>query len=203
MRKNFGGPLRRAVTPEPSRRCDYNEPSRPRTARSSSKVTVRSTSSRPGIGYGPRELRAEEHALTIVGLAAGHGPRGRVCRVDARRGESGRVSHRAGWVAGGTRDARRLSPDRRVSTGFDNRAEIEGQKDPFRIQRNEAGAAGANLLLVKSRVLVGRRNMDCPGSSPITDCPPDSGAWFRLIFASYTCAPDTLRLLTVPVGTMP
>ncbi len=81
--------------------------------------------------------------------------------------------------------------------------EIEGQKDPYRIQRNEAGAAGANLLLVKSRVLVGRRNMDCPGSSPITDCPPDSGAWFRLIFASYTCAPDALRLVTVPVGTMP
>jgi hypothetical protein len=48
--------------------------------------------------------------------------------------------------------------------------DLEGQKDPFRVERNEAGAAGANALLVLSQMTVGRRNMDCPGGSPITDC---------------------------------
>jgi hypothetical protein len=73
--------------------------------------------------------------------------------------------------------------------------EIDGQKDPYVVQRNRAASAGANALLVRSQVLVGRRNLDCPGSSPITDCPPDSGAWFRVVFESYACSAGALRLL--------
>ena len=74
--------------------------------------------------------------------------------------------------------------------------EIEGQADPYRVQRNEAAAAGANALLVLSEMLIPRLDSSCPASSPITDCPPSSGAWFRVVFESYTCTPDALRALS-------
>jgi hypothetical protein len=77
--------------------------------------------------------------------------------------------------------------------------DLEGQKDPFRVERNDAGAAGANALLVLSQMTVGRRNMDCAGGSRITDCPGDFGAWFLVAVETYTCAPEALRTLaTVP-----
>jgi hypothetical protein len=74
--------------------------------------------------------------------------------------------------------------------------DIEGQKDPFRTARNEAGAAGGNALLVLSRMIISRHDSECPGSSPITDCPPSFGAWFRVTLESYACAPDALDRLT-------
>ena len=74
--------------------------------------------------------------------------------------------------------------------------DLEGQRDPFRMERNEAGAAGANALLVLSRMTLGRRNMDCPGGSPITDCPGSFGAWFRVATETYACTPDALRKLS-------
>jgi len=70
--------------------------------------------------------------------------------------------------------------------------EMEGQKDPYRTARNAAAAAGANVLLVVPRLTVPRHDFDCPGSSPITDCPPSSGAWFSVVLESYACAPDAL-----------
>jgi hypothetical protein len=73
---------------------------------------------------------------------------------------------------------------------------MEGQKDPFRRERNAAGAAGANALLVLSRMTVSRHDSECPGSSPITDCPPGFGAWFRVVIESYVCTPDALRGLS-------
>jgi hypothetical protein len=74
--------------------------------------------------------------------------------------------------------------------------DLDGQKDPFRVERNEAGAAGANALLVLTRMTMGRRNMECPGGSPITDCPGSFGAWFRVAIETYACAPDVLRKLS-------
>ena len=74
--------------------------------------------------------------------------------------------------------------------------DLDGQKDPFRVERNEGGAAGANALLVLSRMTIGRRNMDCPGGSPITDCPGSVGAWFVVAVETYACAPDALRTLS-------
>jgi hypothetical protein len=71
--------------------------------------------------------------------------------------------------------------------------EIEGQKDPYRVFRNEAGAAGANALLARSRVIVSRRNFECPSASRITDCPGSSGAWLRVVFETYACTPEALR----------
>ena len=81
--------------------------------------------------------------------------------------------------------------------------EMEGQKDPYRVQRNEAGAAGGNALLVLSRVIGSRRSPDCPGASRITDCPGNSGATFSVVIESYTCTPDALRELAVPPKTAP
>ena len=78
--------------------------------------------------------------------------------------------------------------------------EIESQKDPYRVQRNQAAAAGANALLVLSRVEVPRRDPNCPPSSRITDCPFSSGAWYRVAFESYACTPDALKTLATPVA---
>src|SRR5262249_20256917 len=73
--------------------------------------------------------------------------------------------------------------------------EMTGKKDPFRTQRNEAGAAGANALLVRSRVTMPRRSFECPSAMPITDCPGSSGAWFDVVFETYSCTPESLEEL--------
>src|SRR5262245_45986496 len=73
--------------------------------------------------------------------------------------------------------------------------EMQGQKDPYRIERNQAGAAGANVLLVLLKQTVARHDFECPGSSPITDCPPSSGAWFRIVFESYACSQESRQTL--------
>jgi hypothetical protein len=80
--------------------------------------------------------------------------------------------------------------------------DIEGQRDPFRVERNRAGAAGGNALLVLSTMTMPRRSSDCPASSPITDCPPSFGAWFRVVLESYSCTDDALQQLAsaVPAG---
>ena len=75
--------------------------------------------------------------------------------------------------------------------------DLEGQKDPFRAARNEAGAAGANALLVLSRMTISRHDFECPGSSPITDCPGSFGAWYRVQIESYACSADALRRLSI------
>jgi len=54
--------------------------------------------------------------------------------------------------------------------------DLEGQHHPFRDEQDRAAKAGANLLLVRSRVVVPRRDLDCPAASPITDCPATLGA---------------------------
>ena len=76
--------------------------------------------------------------------------------------------------------------------------DMEGQKDPFRVERNEAGTAGANALLVLSRMTMSRRDPECPTSAPITDCPPGVGAWFRVAIESYACTPEALHTLSTP-----
>jgi hypothetical protein len=81
--------------------------------------------------------------------------------------------------------------------------DMEGQKDPFRMERNAAGAIGANALLVLSQMTVSRHDSECPGSSPITDCPPSFGAWFRVVIERYVCAPDALRTLSTPASEKP
>lgn len=80
--------------------------------------------------------------------------------------------------------------------------DMEGQKDPFRKERNEAGAEGANALLVLRRMVIGRRDPECPPSSPITDCPPSFGAWFDVVIETYACTPEALaKLSALPPST--
>jgi hypothetical protein len=73
--------------------------------------------------------------------------------------------------------------------------EMRGQKDPFRAQRAPAGA-GANVLLVLSKQVISRHDPECPGASPITDCPPSSGAWFDVVFEQYRCSSEALQQLS-------
>jgi hypothetical protein len=79
--------------------------------------------------------------------------------------------------------------------------EMEGEKHPYPAQRNQAGAVGANALLVRSRLIESRHYFECPGSSPITDCPPSSGAGFRVVFESYACTPNALHALSHKIQT--
>jgi hypothetical protein len=81
--------------------------------------------------------------------------------------------------------------------------EMEGQNDPYCAARNEAANAEANVLLVLSKFTVPRHDFDCPASSPITDCPPSEGAWFRVVFESYVCTPEALRELDAPPDSAP
>jgi len=74
--------------------------------------------------------------------------------------------------------------------------DLEGQKEPFRVERNETGEAGGNVLLVLTQVTRPRQDFECPASSPITDCPPSFGAWYRVVFESYACTPDALHTLS-------
>jgi len=73
--------------------------------------------------------------------------------------------------------------------------EMEGRADPFRKQRNAAGAIGGNVLLVLKKMITPRRNPECPNGVPIRDCAPDSGAWFSVEFESYECSAEALKAL--------
>ena len=77
--------------------------------------------------------------------------------------------------------------------------DMQGQKHPFWAEQNEAASVGANVVLVRSRQVVSRHDPDCPGASPITDCPPGSGAWFDVLVERYACTQEALRTL----GTLP
>jgi hypothetical protein len=71
--------------------------------------------------------------------------------------------------------------------------DLYGQRDPFRAERRAAGAAGANAMLVLTEMRISRHDSECPGSSPITDCPPSLGAWYRVALETYACTPEALR----------
>jgi hypothetical protein len=73
--------------------------------------------------------------------------------------------------------------------------EMVGLNQPYRRQREEAASSGANALVVRTRLLYSRRDLNCPAASPITDCPGSSGAWFDVLFESYACAPEALQEL--------
>jgi hypothetical protein len=79
--------------------------------------------------------------------------------------------------------------------------DLYGQHDPYRKQRNQGAAEGANALLVLTQQISTRRDFECPAALRITDCPGSSGAWFRVAFESYTCTPDALQTLAKPRAT--
>ena len=76
--------------------------------------------------------------------------------------------------------------------------EMEGQRDPYKAERASAAAAGGNALLVLSKVIMPRRNFDCPTAVRITDCAGSSGAWLQVVFESYACTAGALKTLSAP-----
>jgi len=81
--------------------------------------------------------------------------------------------------------------------------EMEGQRDPYRVERKNASAAGANALLVLSKIVVPRHDFDCPRGLRITDCPASSGARLQVVFESYACSDEALRTLSTPAPKPP
>jgi len=69
-----------------------------------------------------------------------------------------------------------------------NELQMTGSKDPFHAQRERAAAAGGNVLLVRSRLIVPRQDYNCPAASPITNCPPSEGYWATVAFEDYACS---------------
>ena len=72
---------------------------------------------------------------------------------------------------------------------------MTGVRDPYARQREETAAAGGNVLLVLSQQIVPRQCSSCPAASPITDCPPCSGAWYDVVFVSFACPARALKEL--------
>jgi hypothetical protein len=66
----------------------------------------------------------------------------------------------------------------------------------FGSERRRAAAAGANVVFARQEMIVPRQNFDCPAKSPITDCPPSEGAWFRVVYQDYDCSPDAVAELS-------
>lgn len=69
-----------------------------------------------------------------------------------------------------------------------NELQMTGSKDPFHAERERAAAAGGNVLLVRSMLIVPRQDYNCPAASPITNCPPSEGYWARVVFEDYACS---------------
>jgi len=76
--------------------------------------------------------------------------------------------------------------------------DLDGQKDPFRKDRNEAAAEGANAMLALRRMIIDRRNSECPPSMRITDCSGSLGAWYDVTVERYSCTPEALAAVSLP-----
>jgi hypothetical protein len=79
-----------------------------------------------------------------------------------------------------------------------DRTELELATTDHSRERERAAAAGANLLIARAEMTIPRRDYDCPAASPITDCPPSEGAWFRVVYEDYACSPEALDELRPP-----
>jgi len=70
----------------------------------------------------------------------------------------------------------------------------------FKSERERAAAAGGNVVFAREEMIVPRQGYDCPARSPITDCPPSEGAWFRVVYEDYTCSADAMTELSRPAA---
>jgi hypothetical protein len=92
-------------------------------------------------------------------------------------------------------DCRRLSVS---SKEWMTEADIEEQATPFARHQNASVAAGGNVLLVLKEERRGRRDPDCPASSPIRNCAGSSGAWYNVVFESYMYTDEAILTLNTP-----
>jgi hypothetical protein len=71
--------------------------------------------------------------------------------------------------------------------------------DPYRLQRNETGAHGGNVLLVLSDKIRRLPRTDCAPSDNSYDCRSRSQNWYLVEFESYGCdAPALYALAQIP-----
>ena len=82
-----------------------------------------------------------------------------------------------------------------TSGPMDQEESERAYNDPYRAQRNAAGARGGNVLLVDSQPLVVRPNTDCSPSDKSPQCLEGSHTWYRVTFGYYACTPEAARLL--------
>jgi hypothetical protein len=68
--------------------------------------------------------------------------------------------------------------------------------DPYRAQRNEAAAAGGNVLLVRSYRFMEKKKTDCPMSDNSPDCAANAQNWYKTSFDSYGCDASALQALS-------
>jgi len=99
--------------------------------------------------------------------------------------------------------ARRQMPDgcQRLAVSPKNwlsEFDMDGQKQPFAKQQNAAAVQGGNVLLVLKEQIRDRHFVDCSITGSINDCPGASGAWFDVVFETYTCTPEAIRVLNTP-----
>ncbi|MGE5278451.1 MAG: hypothetical protein ACM3SU_15765 [Acidobacteriota bacterium] len=78
---------------------------------------------------------------------------------------------------------------------FDQQESERAGEDPYRRQRNEAGAKGGNVLLVDSKPIVLRPNTDCSPRDKSPACLEASQSWYRVSFGYYACSPEAIGLL--------
>ena len=74
--------------------------------------------------------------------------------------------------------------------------ELELAVSEYDKERARTAEAGGNVLIAREEVIVPRRNLDCPVGSPITDCPPAEGAWFRVVYEDYACSAEAVDELS-------
>ncbi len=68
--------------------------------------------------------------------------------------------------------------------------------DPYRAQRNEAAAAGGNVLFVKSYLFMEKKKTDCPMSDNSPDCVANAQNWYKTSFDSYECDAPAVQALS-------
>ena len=141
-------------------------------------------------------MNASERGLPVLvgvlGVLFGHGCASappaspvRVYQTDRARGGS----------------ARRLPDGCRLLGASAPVEQMESERhgdDPYRVERRKTADAGGNVLLVLSEPLVVRPSSDCPGGDRSANCLRGAESWYRVVFESYACAPETLASLPDP-----
>jgi hypothetical protein len=68
-------------------------------------------------------------------------------------------------------------------------------KDPYRRQREAAGALGGNVLIVFSDLVQRRPSLDCSPRDTSPECLETSQTWYRTAFGYYACSPEAAARL--------
>jgi hypothetical protein len=117
------------------------------------------------------------------------------CASSPRPGSSVRVFE----ADAGSPDSSRAMPEGclllGVSAPYDQMESERHGEDPYRAERDEAAAAGGNVLLAVSERTVTRPSSDCPSGDRSANCLRGSESWYRVRVERYACTPEALSAL--------